>query len=136
MRLNYIRNPLTNNYRNILIPSHVRQTLIFTDITLVAVTNCIQTKLTMIFLKTFKIQDNTNINTLPDNVIRKRYTHSMYGQATQRNILFPTMKLSYHLKLLHMSMLNAVIISDMPIVTCIIMHTHPYGRNVMLRSSC
>ena len=35
---------------------------------------------------------------------------------------------------LHMSMLNAVIISGMTIVSFIIKHTHFFGRNVMLRS--
>ena len=47
MRSNYIANSLTSNYRNILILSHVRQTLIFTDITLVAETNYIYPKLTI-----------------------------------------------------------------------------------------
>ena len=52
MRLNYITISLTNNYHNILILSHVRQSLIFTDITLVAGTNFIYPKLTMFLPKT------------------------------------------------------------------------------------
>ena len=45
-------NSLTSNYRNILIISHMRQTLIFTDITLVGRTNYMYPKLTMILPKT------------------------------------------------------------------------------------
>ena len=40
----------------------------------------------------------------------------------------------YHRKLLHVSLLNAVIISGMSIVSFIIKHIHFSDRNVMLRS--
>ena len=73
------------------------------------------------------------LNKLPDNVIRKMYTHSIYGL---RNILFPTIKLSAPSKTV--TYVNAQCGDYLRLSpTCPSLYSssgHPYhsGRNVML----
>ena len=77
------------------------------------------------------------INKLPDNVIRKMHTHSIYGLTNYaKKYLISNYKTECNIDNCYtvMSMLNAVIISGMSIVSFIIKHTHFSGRNVMLRS--
>ena len=73
------------------------------------------------------------LNKLPDNVIRKMYTHSIYGLTSYAKKYFiSNYKTDLPSKTVTQSMLNAVIISDMSIIIFIIKHPHHSGRNVML----
>ena len=79
------------------------------------------------------------LNKFPDNVIRKMYTHIIYGLTSYAKKYFIsnyktecTIEICY---IIIMSMLNAVIISDYlrhAIIIFIIKHPYHSGRNVML----